>query len=93
MRITVRIIFLEKVFICQMRDLSVDICDYINKEWIAHWKGSTRSFADDHDVDEKTVRQIIDIKKTPYKIGLYTLEKLCNSRGITLEKFFSLIRR
>ncbi len=76
-----------------MRELSVEICDYINREWIAHWEGSTRSFADEHDVEEKTVRQIIDIRQTPYKIGLYTLERMCKSRGITLEHFFSLIKR
>jgi hypothetical protein len=76
-----------------MKDLSVEICDYINKEWIAKWEGSIRSFADEHDVDEKTVRQIIDIKNTPYKIGLYTIENMCIARGITLGIFFSLIKR
>ncbi len=36
-----------------MLDLSTDICNYINKEWIAQWEGSIRSFAEEHGVDEK----------------------------------------
>lgn len=76
-----------------MRELSAEICDYINKEWITPWNGSARSFAEEHDIDEKTVRQITNFKKTPYKIGLYTLEKMCNSKGLTLENFFKLIGR
>jgi hypothetical protein len=76
-----------------MSNLNVEICNYINEEWIAKWEGSIRSFADEHDVDEKTVRQIIDIKNTPYKIGLYTLENMCTARGIKLQEFFRLINR
>lgn len=76
-----------------MSNLNIEICNYINEEWIAKWEGSIRSFADEHDVDEKTVRQIIDIKNTPYKIGLYTLENMCTARGIKLETFFRLINR
>jgi hypothetical protein len=52
-----------------------------------------RSFADEHDVDEKTIRQIIDFKNTSYKISLYTLHKMCNARDLTLEEFFRLIKR
>jgi hypothetical protein len=76
-----------------MSSLSIDICNYINEEWIAKWNGSIRSFAEEHDVDEKTVRQIIGIKNTPYKIGLYTLENMCTARGIKLQAFFKSIDR
>jgi hypothetical protein len=76
-----------------MKALSVVICEYINKEWIDHWKESIRAFATEHDIDEKTVRKIIDFKKTPYSISLYTLEKMCNAKEITLEEFFRLIKR
>ncbi|GAB3430475.1 hypothetical protein GCM10027516_38410 [Niabella aquatica] len=76
-----------------MHNLNADICNYINKEWIARWEGSVRSFANEHDVDEKTIRQIIDFKNTPYKIGLYTLHKICTARDLTLEEFFREIKR
>lgn len=46
-----------------MRALSVVICEFINKAWIDPWKGSVRAFATEHDIDEKTVRKIIDFKK------------------------------
>lgn len=76
-----------------MRELSVEICDYINKEWITHWEGSIRSFAQEHDIDEKTVRQIVNFRKVPFKISLYTLEKMCKAREISLGYFFELIGR
>jgi len=76
-----------------MSDLSTVICNYINNEWISQWDDSIRSFASEHDVEEKTVRQIMDIKKTPYKIGLYTLAKMCKARGVSLAEFFTLIER
>lgn len=93
MRGKIRKIFFYKIFICLMLDLSADICNYINKEWIGRWEGSMRSFADEHDVDEKTIRQIIDFKKTSYKISLYTLDKMCTARDLTLEEFFRQIKR
>jgi hypothetical protein len=37
-----------------MHNLSADICNYINKKWIAHWQERIRSFAEEHDVDQKT---------------------------------------
>ena len=76
-----------------MKALSIVICEYINKEWINPWKGSIRAFATNHDIDEKTVRSIIDFKDTSYSINLYTLEKMCNAEDITLEQFFKLIKR
>lgn len=76
-----------------MQALSVVICEYIKKKWIAPWEGSIRAFATEHDIDEKTVRKIIDSDKTPYSISLYTLEKMCTARGITLQYFFTLIKR
>jgi hypothetical protein len=76
-----------------MRDLGYDICDYINKEWIATWEGSIRSFAQEHNVDEKTIRQIMRFKNSPFRVGLYTLEKMCEAREITLEWFFGQLKR
>lgn len=76
-----------------MRDLYFEICEYINREWILKRKGSKRSFAEDLDVDEKTIRQISKFKDEPYKISLYTLEKMCTAKGLSLEKFFRLLGR
>ncbi len=74
-----------------MVDINIAICEFIAKEWIG--KSTNRSFAVQHDVDEKTVRQIKNIKKTYYSITIPTLEKICISRDITLDQFFRLIGR
>jgi hypothetical protein len=93
MRTTVRSVLYSKYFICYVRDLYDTICEYITREWIGTREESVRSFATDHDIDEKTVRRIRDWKTNPYKITLYTLEKICSSRNITLEHFFGKIKR
>lgn len=76
-----------------MRELSSEICAFINTEWIARWEGSMRAFAAEHDIDEKTVRQIANFRKMPFKISLYTLEKMCKAKNLSLEVFFRLIER
>ena len=76
-----------------MEDLYSIINDYICKEWIGPSEESSRSFATNHDIDEKTVRRIKDWKTSPYNITLYTLEKICTARDLTLEDFFGLIKR
>jgi hypothetical protein len=76
-----------------MQKLNAAICDYIKKEWVNTWPRSMRAFATEHDIDEKTVRKIIDFKKNSYSISLYTLEKMCVARGISLENFFKEIQR
>jgi hypothetical protein len=93
MRTTVRSVFFNKDFICCVRDVYDTICDYISREWIGSKDESIRSFATDHDIDEKTARRIKGWKTSPYRITLYTLEKICLSRKITLEEFFKVIRR
>ncbi len=76
-----------------MQNLYDAICEYIAYEWIGTTGDSVRAFANDHDIDEKTARQIKSSKKKPYRISLFTLEKICTSRGITLQEFFKLIKR
>lgn len=76
-----------------MRNISDAICEYINERWIGTSKDSLRAFALDHDIDEKTVRQINNSKEKPHNISLNTLEKICKARGITLHQFFKLIGR
>ena len=76
-----------------MQNLYNIICEFISKEWIGPSEESARSFASNHDIDEKTVRRIKDWKNTSYRITLYTLEKICSSRGITLQEFFKLIKK
>jgi hypothetical protein len=93
MRTVVRTILFCKQFICYVRDLYDIICEYISREWIGTRDNSIRSFATDHDIDEKTARRIAGWKVTPYRITLYTLEKICSSRNITLEQFFKKVGR
>lgn len=93
MRTGVRINIFHKVFICLVQDLYDKICEFVSDKWIDLSKVSIRSFATDHDVDEKTVRRIIDWKEERYRITLNTLEKICKSRGLTLEEFFKLIKK
>jgi hypothetical protein len=76
-----------------MQNLYGAICEFINREWIGTREDSIRAFATDHDIDEKTARQIKNAKQTPYRISLYTLEKICAARGLTLHEFFKLIKR
>lgn len=92
-RTTVRIILYYNCFICYVRNLYDVICEYISREWIGSKDESVRAFATSHDIDEKTARRIKDWKITPYKITLYTLEKICLSRDITLDEFFKAIKR
>ena len=61
---------------------------YIATEWISKAK-SKRSFALDHDIDEKIVRKIM--KKEGYNIPLKTLHRICEAREIELSRFFKLI--
>ena len=68
--------------------LNKKICNYISKEWISKSK-SNRSFALDHDVDEKIVRKIK--KENGYNIPVATLNKICEAREIKLSDFFKLI--
>lgn len=56
--------------------------------WILSAK-SNRDFALSHNIDEKTVRRILDKKE--YRISLMTLKKICYSRCISLEEFFNSI--
>ncbi|MCK5440247.1 MAG: transcriptional regulator [Maribacter sp.] len=62
-----------------MIDIKKAICNYIASEWISKAK-SKRSFALDHDIDEKIVRKIT--KKEGYNIPLKTLHRICEAREI-----------
>jgi len=71
-----------------MTDINKRICNYITKEWLKESK-SNRSFAIDHNIDEKTVRKIL--QKDGYRMPVKTLQKICESREIQLSHFFKLI--
>ena len=73
-----------------MSDLNRNICDFLAKEWIGEIQPKTE-FALNHNIDEKTVRRIINDKS--YTITLYTLNKICESRNVKLSEFFKLIDR
>ena len=75
-----------------MKDIDVEICEYIIENWIDE-NISTREFASSHDIDESTARKIKNIHKKHYSIPVATLNKMCVAREITLEKFFAKIKR
>lgn len=93
MRTIVRTLSFNKKFICYVADIYNKICDFISKEWIGKGEKSIRQFATSHDIDEKTARRIKNWKSNNYRITLYTLEKICQSREITLEEFFKAIAK
>jgi hypothetical protein len=71
-----------------MSDINQRICNFIKTEWVASSE-SCRSFALDHNIDEKTVRKIV--RPEGYRIPVKTLFKICEAREISLSYFFSLI--
>jgi DNA-binding Xre family transcriptional regulator len=73
-----------------MIDINKRICNYIASEWVSISK-SNRSFALDHNIDEKTVRKIL--QANGYRIPVKTLQKICDSREIKISSFFELINQ
>ena len=71
-----------------MSDINKKVCNYIANEWVSTSK-SNRSFALDHNIDEKTVRKIL--QENGYRIPIETIEKICEAKEIKLSKFFKLI--
>lgn len=68
------------------------ICTYIVKEWIGDT--SNRSFVNNHNIDESTVRKIMELyegKIEDYRIPVITLLKICEVREITLSDFFKKV--
>jgi DNA-binding Xre family transcriptional regulator len=64
------------------------ICNYIANEWIST-SMSNRSFAIDHNIDEKTVRKILS--EDGSEIPIITLIRICEAKEIKLSDFFKLI--
>lgn len=71
-----------------MSNINKKVCNYIAKEWIFKSK-SNRSFALDHNIDEKTVRKML--QENGYRMPLRTIEKICEAKEIKLSTFFKLI--
>jgi DNA-binding Xre family transcriptional regulator len=71
-----------------MVNINKRICNYISSEWITPSK-SNRTFALDHNIDEKTVRKIL--QEDGYRIPVKTLQKICEARELRLSQFFELI--
>lgn len=66
-------------------DINKKVCNFIAKEWVSKSK-SNRNFALDHNIDEKTVRKIL--QSEGYRIPLKTLSKICEAREVSLADFF-----
>lgn len=71
-----------------MVNINKRICNYIALEWVASSK-SNRAFALDHNIDEKTVRKILQIDG--YRMPVKTLQKICEAKEIKISDFFILI--
>ncbi|MAD98305.1 MAG: transcriptional regulator [Flavobacteriaceae bacterium] len=71
-----------------MDSINKKVCNYIAKEWILKSK-SNRTFALDHNIDEKTVRKIL--QKNGYRIPLTTLYKICEAREIRISSLLKEI--
>lgn len=69
-------------------DINKQICNFITSNWIPSSK-SNRSFALDHNIDEKTVRKIRN--ENGYRIPVSTLKDICDARELKLSDFFKLI--
>jgi DNA-binding Xre family transcriptional regulator len=70
-----------------MSSINKKVCNYIANEWVSISK-SNRSFALDHNIDEKTVRKIL--QENGYGIPIGTIEKICEAKEIKLSSFFKL---
>lgn len=71
-----------------MKDRNRIIVDYIALEWVKKAK-SQSAFADEHNIDEKTVRSIKN--DLNYNISLQTIIRICEARDIKLHEFFKLL--
>ena len=71
-----------------MVSLKKKICNYIAEEWISKAK-SNRQFAEDHAIDEKVVRRILEPNGSG--VSLTTIERICEAREIKISEFFALI--
>ena len=71
-----------------MKSVNRLICNYISEEWISKSK-SKSAFALDYNIDEKTVRRILNDKK--YAMRLETLNKICEAQNIKLSDFFKKV--
>ena len=71
-----------------MDGINKKVCNYIAREWISKSK-SNRTFALDHNIDEKTVRKIL--QEDGYRIPLITLAKICEAREIKVSKLLDQI--
>lgn len=69
-------------------DINKKVCNFIAKEWVSKSK-SNRNFALDHNIDEKTVRKLL--QSDGYRIPLKTLSKICEAREVSLADFFKNI--
>jgi DNA-binding Xre family transcriptional regulator len=78
------------------RKLRVVINEYIIENWLCNYTypdGSYKftDFAKEHYIDEKIARKIVSDKN--YAMAIETLERICESRDLTLKQFFTLIGR
>lgn len=63
-------------------EINQQLCDWIKLAT------SNREFALNHNIDEKTVRRILEKE---YKVSIGTLQKICEARNLKISDFFKLV--
>tara|TARA_R110002049_G_scaffold57021_3_gene156805 strand:+ start:8139 stop:8372 length:234 start_codon:yes stop_codon:yes gene_type:complete len=75
-----------------MSEINMEICNFITREWLFPWLNegqSHSSFANNHNIDESTVRKIKS--KNGYRIPVETLNKICEAKNLKLSEFFQMV--
>jgi DNA-binding Xre family transcriptional regulator len=64
------------------------IVEFIRDNWVIPMNNNSQ-FANDHNIDEKTVRRIREDET--YQISLITIQKICEAKELKLYEFFKKV--
>lgn len=64
------------------------IVEFVRDNWVIPMNNNSK-FANEHDLDEKTVRRIREDET--YQISLITIMKICEAKNLKLNEFFLMI--
>jgi DNA-binding Xre family transcriptional regulator len=68
-----------------MVDRNLKIVEFLYNKWIGKVKNNS-AFANEHNIDEKTVRLIKEKKN--YRTSIDTIINICEAKNINLSQFF-----
>lgn len=64
------------------------IVEFIRDTWVIPTNNNSK-FANENNIDEKTVRRIRE--DNTYQISLVTIQKICESKELSLYQFFKMV--